>query len=121
MSALLVAVLANNIGFGRLRDASFSETTKPVAPFPSQHTGLPGLTSPQHDPGQAYIWAPIQHTPRHIRRNLFLDDGGTDTDNSPEAKTIMPPQTPSLRRSPSKGERGRSPTKKIPRSSSKGW
>ncbi len=76
------------------------------------------LASPQHDPSQAYIWAPIRQTPRHIRRDLL--GGDTDTDNSPPPfKAILPPQTPS-RRSPSKGERGRSPAKGG-RSPSKGY
>lgn len=86
------------------------------------------LTSPgqQHDPSQAYIWAPISQTPRHIRRGLFAAgaDEATDTDNSPDqVRAIMaPPQTPSGRRSPSRGEkgRGRSPAK-FGRSPSKGY
>jgi len=118
-----MAILANNIGFGRLRESSFAEA-QPIKqahnPFPSQPAMPPHmLTSPQqHDPSQAYIWAPIGQTPRHIRRGLFAAaaDDATDTDNSPDqVRAIMaaPPHTPSGRRSPSKGEkdRGRSPTK----------
>jgi hypothetical protein len=121
MSALLVAIIANNVGFGRLRDNNFAHHPPPMAhhPLPSQPAGPPMLTSPQHDPNQAYIWAPISQTPRHIRRNLFATPG-TDTDNSPDIKAIMPPQTPSGRRSPSKGDRERSPAK-LSRSPSKGY
>ncbi|KAH8884400.1 hypothetical protein GQ53DRAFT_786299 [Thozetella sp. PMI_491] len=115
-----VMVLANNVGFGHLRDSHMHEPIKPAPAFPSQPAGGPPhmLTSPQHDPHQAYIWAPISQTPRHIRRDLLAAD--TDTDNSPpHFRAIMPPQTPS-RRSPSKGDRGRSPTK-ANRSPSKGY
>jgi len=126
-----VAIIANNVGFSRLRESSFVET-QPMQqahnPFPSQPAMPPHmLASPhQHDPSQAYIWAPIGQTPRHIRKGLFGTAGGegTDTDNSPDLiRTIMaPPQTPSGRRSPSKGEkeRGRSPAKGG-RSPSKGY
>lgn len=68
------------------------------------------LGAAQHHPQQAYIFAPIGETPRHVRRNILGNDA-TDTENSPDYKAIMPPQTPSGRRSPSKGERGRSPAK----------
>ena len=111
-------IFANNVGFGHVRE-SHHEFAKPANPFPSQPAGPPMLASPQHDPNQAYIWAPISQTPRHIRRDLFAGD--TDTDNSPPPplKAIMPPQTPS-RRSPSKGDKSRSPTK-LGRSPSKGY
>ncbi|OIW30480.1 hypothetical protein CONLIGDRAFT_280070 [Coniochaeta ligniaria NRRL 30616] len=131
LSALLVAIIANNVGFSRLRDSSFAEAQgikQAHNPFPSQPAVPPHmLTSPhQHDPSQAYIWAPIGQTPRHIRRGLFAAaaDEATDTDNSPDpVRSLMaPPQTPSGRRSPSKGEkdRGRSPAKGG-RSPSKGY
>lgn len=77
------------------------------------------LSSSQHDSSQAYIWAPIGQTPRRIRREIFAADA-TDTDNSPDMKALMGPQTPSGRRSPSKGDKGRSPTKGS-RSPSKGY
>ncbi|KAM0276516.1 hypothetical protein ACHAQH_006665 [Verticillium albo-atrum] len=79
-----------------------------------QPSGFPG------DSAQAYMWVPIQ-TPSH-RRQLDFDPDGTDTDGAspPFRKTILPPpQTPS-RRSPSKGDRGRSPVK-YGRSPSKGY
>lgn len=131
LSALLVAIVANNVGFSRLRESAFVETqpiTQAHTPFPSQPAVPPHmLTSPhQHGAGQAYIWAPIGQTPRHIRRGLFAAaaDEATDTDNSPDPvrAVLAPPQTPSVRRSPSKGERdrGRSPTKGG-RSPSKGY
>ena len=65
-----------------------------------------------HHPQTAYIFAPISQTPRHVRKTLFANDA-TDSEASPDMKMIMPPQTPSGRRSPSKGdrERGRSPSK----------
>jgi hypothetical protein len=117
LSLFAVMLLANNVGFGHLREPAFSDPVKaPPTPFPSQLAGPPM----QHDANQAYIWAPISQTPRHIRQGLFGGDL-TDTDNSPaEMKALMPPQTPSRRRSPSKGERGRSPNKAT-RSPSKGY
>ncbi|KAK3383484.1 Di-sulfide bridge nucleocytoplasmic transport domain-containing protein [Lasiosphaeria ovina] len=114
LSLFLVTVVASNVGFGFLRESTLANAhahaMRPAEPLHSQPAGLSMLGSQMHDPHQAYIWAPISETPRHVRRNLFVDDG-TDTENSPEAKFIMPPQTPSGRRSPSKGERGRSPSK----------
>ncbi|KAK0730093.1 Di-sulfide bridge nucleocytoplasmic transport domain-containing protein, partial [Lasiosphaeris hirsuta] len=124
LSIVMVAIVGANIGFGFLRESALPHPARPEAPLHSQAANFPMLGAPQHrhDPNQAYIWAPISETPRHIRRNLLADDA-TDTDNSPEVmKAIMPPQTPSGRRSPSKGERerGRSPSK-TSRSPSKGW
>lgn len=133
MSALLIAVLANNIGFGRFRDSTIAQQQQQqnggnnigaaaAVSYPSQPAGPPMLSGPQ-DPNQAYIWAPIQ-TPRHLRRGLFAppdSPGATDTDASPEPiKAIMPPPETPSRRSPSKGDRGRSPTK-YGRSPSKGY
>lgn len=110
------------MGFSRFRDAAFVDNAKPN--LPSQHAytsqpvgGPPGPSSlpSSQDPNQAYIWAPISQTPRHIRREFMLQpDTPTDTDGSPDvprAAIMPPPQTPSFRRSPSKGERERSPTK----------
>ncbi len=103
-------ILANNLGFSRFRENAYSNQPRAAAPYPSQAAGPPMLSS-SHDPNQAYIWAPIGQTPRRVRDNFFLNDA-TDTDASPsDTKAIMAPQTPSLRRSPSKGDRGRSPTK----------
>ncbi|CAK7218894.1 hypothetical protein SBRCBS47491_003660 [Sporothrix bragantina] len=123
LSAMLAVILASNMGFSRFRDAAF-DPAKPN--LPSQHSytsqpigGPPGPSSlpSSQDPNQAYIWAPIGQTPRHIRREFMLQpDTPTDTDGSPDvprAAIMPPPQTPSFRRSPSKGERehNRSPTK----------
>lgn len=117
LTTILVAIIANNIGFGRY--AAPPPTSKPEF-HPPQQPDFPMLTSPQRDPNQAYIFAPIGQTPRHIRR-AFLPAEATDTDASPDYKAILPPpQTPSGRRSPSKGDRGRSPTKSR-RSPSKGY
>lgn len=125
MSLFLVAVLASNLGLGFLRDSAVPNAAQPAGPLHSQPASLPMLGSGiQHDPRQAYIWAPIGETPRHVRRGIFANDM-TDTENSPEpTKALMAPQTPSGRRSPSKGdrerERGRSPSK-MSRSPSKGY
>ncbi|KAK3941955.1 Di-sulfide bridge nucleocytoplasmic transport domain-containing protein [Diplogelasinospora grovesii] len=120
LSLFLVVVLAGNFGFGFLRESALSHAARPSDPLHSPPAALPMLGAAAHDPRQAYIWAPISETPRHVRRNLFASDA-TDTENSPgDVKAIMPPQTPSGRRSPSKGERGRSPSKGL-RSPSKGY
>lgn len=117
ISAMLAMVLASNLGFSRFREAAFvsqpSGHVAPQQPYASQPAGAP-LLPPSQDPNQAYIWAPIGQTPRHIRRE-FLPDTPTDTDVSPEssrAALMAPPETPPFRRSPSKkGERSHSPTK----------
>ncbi|KAL2016964.1 hypothetical protein VTK56DRAFT_2798 [Thermocarpiscus australiensis] len=120
LSLFLVAVVASNVGFGFLRESTLAHPAKPVEPLHSPPAVPPVLGSTAHSPPQAYIWAPISQTPRHVRRNLFAQD--TDTENSPDVKRIMPPQTPSGRRSPSKGDRGRSPSKgSRTRSPSRGY
>jgi len=118
MSLFLVAVVASNIGFGHLRESTLSTPARPAESLqsPAAH---PLLGAAAHDPSQAYIWAPIQTPGHRIRRNVFANEA-SDTDNSPDVKSIMPPQTPSGRRSLSKGERGRSPAKGM-RSPSKGY
>ncbi len=69
------------------------------------------MLASSQDANQAYIWAPINQTPRHIKRDLFPNEA-TDTDGSPsDVRAVVLSRTPSMRRSPSKGERGRSPTK----------
>lgn len=110
LSLFLVAVVASNVGFGFLRESTLTHPAKPHEPLHSAPAVPPVLGSAAHNPQQAYIWAPIGHTPRHVRKTLFPNDG-TDTENSPDFKMIMPPRTPSGRRSPSKGDRGRSPSK----------
>ncbi|KIH87368.1 nuclear envelope protein [Sporothrix brasiliensis 5110] len=122
LSAMLAVILASNMGFSRFRDAAFVDNAKPNLPSPHAYAsqpvgGPPGPSSlpSSQDPNQAYIWAPIGQTPRHIRREFMLQpDTPTDTDGSPDvvrAAIMPPPQTPSFRRSPSKGERERSPAK----------
>ncbi|KAK0628298.1 Di-sulfide bridge nucleocytoplasmic transport domain-containing protein [Bombardia bombarda] len=123
MSLFLATVIASNLGFGYLRESTLSHSARPADPLQSPPVTHPMLgATAHHNPQQAYIWAPISETPRHIRRNLFNNHDATDTENSPEpTKSIMPPpQTPSGRGSPSKGDRGRSPSKRD-RSPSKGY
>lgn len=109
-SLVLVVMVGTNLGFGFLRDSTLSQhTARPAEP--SQPAAPPLMGAAHQNPNQAYIWAPIGETPLRGRRNFLMDDA-TDTDNSPGMKAIMPPpQTPSARRSPTKGERGRSPSK----------
>jgi len=109
-SLVLVVMVGTNLGFGFLRDSTLSQ--HPARPAePSQPAAPPMMGAAHQNPNQAYIWAPIGETPLRGRRNFLMGDA-TDTDNSPDMKAIMPqPQTPSARRSPTKGERGRSPNK----------
>ncbi|KAI1422746.1 hypothetical protein F5Y12DRAFT_761583 [Xylaria sp. FL1777] len=83
----------------------FTRHVPPVysQPQPSEHAA----------PQQVY-WQAIQpQTPRHNLRLLPSKDETPETDVSPppRMKALLPPETPSGRRTPSKGERGRSPTK----------
>ncbi|KAK4103369.1 hypothetical protein N658DRAFT_446030 [Parathielavia hyrcaniae] len=111
LSLFLVAVVASNVGFGFLRESTLAHSARPAEPLQSPPAVPPMLGSvAAHNPQQAYIWAPISQTPRHVRKNYFANDV-TDSEASPDLKTIMPPQTPSGRRSPSKGDKGRSPSK----------
>ncbi|KAH9897125.1 hypothetical protein F4778DRAFT_744458 [Xylariomycetidae sp. FL2044] len=66
----------------------------------------------QPAPQQVY-WQAIPQTPRHFKgRHLLNNEETPDTDGSPpRSQAIMGPRTPASRMSPSKGERGRSPTK----------
>ncbi|CAK7270128.1 hypothetical protein SEPCBS119000_003929 [Sporothrix epigloea] len=125
LSAMLAVILASNMGFSRFRDAAFEPAKSNMPsqhPYPSQpKSGLPQPSSlpSSQDPNQAYIWAPIGHTPRHIRRKFLLQQGTpTDTEESPDVprSAIMPPpQTPSSMRRPGTSDRerehSRSPTK----------
>ncbi|KAI2615336.1 Di-sulfide bridge nucleocytoplasmic transport domain-containing protein [Hypoxylon sp. NC1633] len=81
----------------------------PPTPFPSQHAGG------QHaGPSSQHIyWQAIPQTPRRAHDRRFLANGETpDTDEAPpKFQALPPPETPGSRRSPSKGERGRSPAK----------
>jgi hypothetical protein len=100
----------NNFGVSRLLQSKAADRGSREL-HPQHHPQSLPLPQSQ-DPNQAYIVAPVGHTPRRLVHHFFGDQE-TDTDASPsEVKSIMPPpQTPSLRRSPSKGDRGRSPTK----------
>ena len=104
--SMFVAILATNLGLGRLRESARIDHGKPTNVAPPHPAG-PSMFPSSQDPHQAWLVAPIGQTPRHWKRDLLLDEA-TDTDASPsEAKSIMaPPRTPSR-----KGERGRSPTK----------
>ncbi|KAJ3526004.1 hypothetical protein NM208_g11395 [Fusarium decemcellulare] len=111
-AVLIFCAFANNLVLG-------GYANKAAAPPPSQPS------APVHDPaippesGPGYMWIPVQ-TPR-MQRHRMLDEG-TDTDSSPpKMRSLLaaPPYTPSGRRSPSKGERSRSPVK-LNRSPSKG-
>ncbi|KAK3694214.1 Di-sulfide bridge nucleocytoplasmic transport domain-containing protein [Podospora appendiculata] len=106
MSLFVITVIASNIGFGFLRESALSHQARSAQALQSPPAALPTLGSGN----QAYIWAPVSHTPRRFRNQQLVVDDATDTDNSPQFKAIMPPKTPSGR-SPSKGDRGRSPTK----------
>ena len=104
--SMFVAILATNLGLGKLRESAHANHSTVASAAPSHPAGPPMFPSSQ-DPNQAWLVAPIGQTPRHWKRDLLQDDA-TDTDGSPaEAKSIMPPpRTPSR-----KGDRGRSPTK----------
>ncbi|KAI1800208.1 Di-sulfide bridge nucleocytoplasmic transport domain-containing protein [Daldinia bambusicola] len=79
----------------------------PPAPFPSHHAGDPHLKPLS----QQVYWQAVQpQTPRHASNRRFIQDETPDTDEVPRY-SLPPPETPISRRSPSKGERGRSPTK----------
>ncbi|KAJ4253284.1 hypothetical protein NW762_010439 [Fusarium torreyae] len=107
-AVLIFCAFANNVFLG-------GYANKAAAPAPSQ-PAAPSHEPPENGPG--FMWVPVQ-TPR-MQRHAMLDDG-TDTDSSPpKMKPLLAaPYTPSGRRSPSKGERGRSPVK-YNRSPSKG-
>ncbi|KAI1642542.1 Di-sulfide bridge nucleocytoplasmic transport domain-containing protein [Daldinia loculata] len=80
----------------------------PPAPFPSHQAGDQHL----RPLSQQVYWQAIQpQTPRHTsNRHLLVNEETPDTDEVPRY-ALPPPETPMSRRSPSKGERGRSPTK----------
>ncbi|KAF5590646.1 nucleus export BRL1 [Fusarium subglutinans] len=110
-AVLIFCAFANNFFLG-------GYVSKPALPVQSQPAAPPHDPSMAPENGPGFMWVPVQ-TPR-MQRHMLLDDG-TDTDSTPppKMKTILaPPYTPSLRRSPSKTDRGRSPVKN--RSPSKG-
>ncbi|KAI2470691.1 hypothetical protein F4781DRAFT_389470 [Annulohypoxylon bovei var. microspora] len=82
----------------------------PSVPFPSHHAGDQHHIRPS---SQQVYWQAIPQTPRRSNsRHLLANDDTPDTDEMPRFQALPPPETPmSRRRSPSKGERGRSPTK----------
>lgn len=111
LSLFIVAVIGSNAGFRSLRESTLTHHhTTPHPPAPPLHSppAMPSIlgSAVAHNPREAYLFAPLSQTPRHIRNKFFFNDA-TDSEASPEAKMLMPPQTPSGRRSPSKGERER--------------
>ncbi|KAK4117066.1 hypothetical protein N656DRAFT_773075 [Canariomyces notabilis] len=108
MSLFLVAVVASNVGFGFLRESALPHPAQSAGPLhsPPAVTPMLGSAGSYHQP--TFMLAPF--TPQHMHKKYFANDA-TDTDNSPDIQSIMPPPTPSLRRSPSKGDRSWSPSK----------
>ncbi|OTA99011.1 hypothetical protein M426DRAFT_325522 [Hypoxylon sp. CI-4A] len=77
----------------------------PPGPYPYSQSADQFMRSPS----QPVYWQGMPpQTPRH--RHLTVNDETPDTDE-PLRYALPPPETPSFRRSPSKGERGRSPAK----------
>lgn len=115
----IIAMFACNIAFSKFRH-NYREQTLHQGNPGSQYQSLGPMGFPMSpDKNQAYIFAPIGHTPKHIRRAFLQDD--TESEASPDARFLPPPATPSRIRSPAKSERSRSPTKmKLERSASKG-
>ncbi|KAM5347199.1 hypothetical protein ACJ41O_010204 [Fusarium nematophilum] len=111
-AVLIFCAFANNLVLGGYANG---KAAPPVQSQPAAATHDPAIP-PEGGPG--FMWVPVQ-TPRMQRYGLL--DEGTDTDSSPpKMKPILAaPYTPSGRRSPSKGERSRSPIK-YNRSPSKG-
>ncbi|TEA10633.1 Nucleus export protein brr6 [Colletotrichum sidae] len=100
---LLICIVANNLTLGRLANSASADAKAPAHRAPSGVAPEPSIIP---EPSQAYMWVPIQ-TPSH-RRHIRYDSDATDTDASPpKPMSIMPPRTPSGRRSPSKGDRDR--------------
>ncbi|WYZ39054.1 hypothetical protein EsH8_III_000968 [Colletotrichum jinshuiense] len=101
---LFLCIVANNLTLGRL-----ANTASANRPAPSHRAASGAAPEPSiiPEPSQAYMWVPIQ-TPSH-RRHLQYDNDDTDTDGAspPKLKSLMPPRTPSGRRSPSKSDRDR--------------
>lgn len=111
----IIAMFACNIAFSKFRHNYREQSLHQTNPG-AQYQSLGPMGFPMSpDKSQAYIFAPIGHTPKHIRRAFLQDD--TESEASPDARFLPPPVTPS-RRSPSKGDRS-SPLK-VDRSPSKG-
>ncbi|KAM0425003.1 hypothetical protein ACHAPT_009804 [Fusarium lateritium] len=113
-AVLIFCSVANNVVLRGYAN-NINKVAAPVQSQPATTTHDPSIP-PEGGPG--FMWIPVQ-TPR-MQRHRMLDEG-TDTDNSPpKMKPILAaPYTPSGRRSPSKGDRSRSPVK-YNRSPSKG-
>lgn len=101
---LIVCAFANNLTLGR------HSMAKGGAPTPAQPSAAAHDPSVPPEAVPGFMWVPVQ-TPRMQRHGLLEDADGTDTDASPPRMKMLPPYTPSSRRSPSKTERGRSPVK----------
>ncbi|KAK4673887.1 hypothetical protein QC763_115890 [Podospora pseudopauciseta] len=116
LTIFLATLLATNMGFGRLRDTgSFQH---PRAPAPAPPLQSPPAMAPMLPvSSDGFFWAPVGMTPKSVRKQLLSEETETETDSTPMMRAIMPPQTPSMRRSPSKEyrdrerERDRSPSK----------
>ncbi|OAA66413.1 Nucleus export protein Brr6 [Akanthomyces lecanii RCEF 1005] len=106
---IIICVFGNNLILGR--NANSGQVTA--------FNGEPQKNANRMADDPNVIWMPVQ-TPR-MKRHMMLDDG-SDTDSSLPRSTplMLPHATPSGRRSPSKGERARSPIK-YSRSPSKGY
>ncbi|KAI1102431.1 Di-sulfide bridge nucleocytoplasmic transport domain-containing protein [Jackrogersella minutella] len=79
----------------------------PSGPFPSHHA----VDQHVRPSSQQVYWQAIPHTPRRPHsRHLLASDETPESDEVPRFQALPPPKTPVSRRSPSKGERGRSPT-----------
>lgn len=112
--ALLVLLFAIFLFSGR-------SLYKTAHDFPdlNRHAPPPAYGQPhpsEHAVPQQVYWQAIQpQTPRHNLRRLAHNDNDetpeTDASPPPRYKSLMPPETPTGRRSPSKTERARSPTK----------
>ncbi len=110
---IIICVFGNNLILGRNGSPS-----RPTFQHQSSSADMSSAMSGDAANGQV-MWMPVQ-TPR-MKRHAMIDDG-SDTDSPmPKATPLMLPHyTPSGRRSPSKGERSRSPVK-YARSPSKGY
>ncbi|KAI0419594.1 hypothetical protein F5X98DRAFT_334493 [Xylaria grammica] len=84
----------------------YPDFTRPAPAYNQPHHGE--HTAPQH-----VYWEALQpRTPRHALRHFPANDETPESDVSPpKFKALPAPETPSIRRSPSKTERGRSPMK----------
>lgn len=104
MAIVAFTLLANNTIMVRHPAATM--------PAPSARSDVPKGPPGEHvRPSSAgdIMWIPVQ-TPR--RRNHRIIDEETDTDGTPpSSQKMLPPFTPSGRRSPSKRERSISPIK----------